>query len=124
MSVPKLNAMLFCVKAVRTEPWWNLIGVFDQCLADSDGSAQFDLFLKLGDVRSDHDSTVSVHFIDPSRLQLVESFDGIVRGGLDGVVERPLAIDIDFPRDGDYHVEVFVDDDLIDAQLLRVYLAG
>jgi hypothetical protein len=124
MSVPKLNALLFCTKIVRTEPWWHLIGVFDQCLAEADGRAVFDVFLKLGDVRSDRDSTVSLHFVDPTSLQLVGEFHGIVRGGNDGVVERPIAVDVAFPSDGDYHVEVFVDDDLLDTQLLRVYTAG
>ena len=124
MKLPKLNAILFCMKAVLTEPWWNLVGVFDTCLANSDGQAQFDAFLKFGDMRSDQDSTVTLKFVDPVSLDVLYEIPAIIRGDSGGVAERSVLVDVEFPRDDDYHVEVLVDGNLVDVVILRVYVSG
>lgn len=124
MSQPKLNSMVFCIKAVHTEPWWNLIGVFDTCLANDAGEAEFDVFIKLGDMPSDHDSTITLSFVDPSNLDVLGEFSALIRGGSDRVAERVVPVTMVFPRKGDYHVEVHVGASLIDVLVLRVYVTG
>jgi hypothetical protein len=124
MDLPKLNALVFCVKAVVTEPWWNLVGVFEELAAQYGRVSSFDAFVRFGDMRSDRDSRVTLRFVDPESGAMIREEHGLIRGGGDRTSARAIHIDVGFPREDVYFVEILVDGQFLDSQKLPVIMVG
>ena len=124
MNLPRLNAVIFCTKAVYTEPWWHLVGEFDDFLVDDPENAHFDVFVKFGDMSFDRDSEMELRIIDPLTGDPMERFPAIIRGDKEGVATRVIPVAMAFSREAVYHVEVVVDGQLVGLRKLPVWFQG
>lgn len=122
MADPKLNALVFCKKAVFTEPWINLIGVFDEVMARRGDVEEFDAFIRLGDVPPNRDCQTRVQIVDPETGAILEERQALSRGDSDGVAHRTLEFRIGFPREGVYEAHIWYDQVLVDVQKFPVVL--
>jgi hypothetical protein len=122
MHDPKVNAVLFCQKAVFTSPWWNLVGVCTELYLRENGEAEFDVFLRLGDATSEQDFRIEVCVVDPETKEELASFASLSRGTDEGIATAVFPLEVVFPRDDVYNVEVRAEGRLLDVQLLPVLL--
>lgn len=122
--IAKLNALIPCVKAVWTDPWWNLVGVFAQLLAPDDRASCFDVFVKLGDVEPGRDCRLQVLFGLPDSDDIAAQASATMRAGSDRVAEQVVSFEMLFRREGMYTIEVWLDDVFVDSQVLEVVHTG
>lgn len=122
MADPKLNALVFCKKAVFTDPWMNLVGVFDEMLTRRGELEAFDVFVRLGDVPPDRDFEVRVQIVDPESGEVLGEEEALCRADKNGVASRTLEFQFTFPRDDVYEAHVWYDESYVDVQKLSVVL--
>ena len=124
MADPKLNALVFCVKAVFTDPWWNLIGVFQEYYLRADSETRFDAYVKFGDAAADVDCELLLAVVDTGTGIVAGDFMVATRAAKDGTIEVAVPVELQNLREGSYTVEVHLDGRLIDAQKLTVVDIG
>lgn len=124
MADPKLNALVFCVKAVFTDPWWNLIGVFQEYYLRTGQQPRLDAYVKIGDAAADTDCELLVAVIDPDTGSVAGDAIVETRAAIDGTVEVAFPVVLQNLREGAYTVEVSLDGRLIDVQKLMVVDLG
>lgn len=103
-----------------TDPWWNLVGVFDDLFAREGIEAEFDVYLRVSRVSSRKDCVIELRLIDPSTLQPAAVVEQMTRGDLNGVVTLARTFNFSFEAEGMYHIEVLMDGTLLDLVLMRV----
>lgn len=124
MADPKLNALVFCVKAVFTDPWWNLVGVFQEYYLRADSAARLDAYVKVGDADPDVDCELLLAVIDSGTGMVAGDAMIATRAAKDGTIEAAVPVELQNLREGSYTVEVYLDGRLIDAQKLTVVDLG
>ncbi len=124
MADPKLNALVFCVKAVFTDPWWNLIGVFQEYYLRSESVVRFDAYIKIGDAAIGEDIQISLSITEPENGLRLGGTGIVTRAAEDGTLDAALALELQGLREGTYTVEVWMGAHILDAQKLRVIDLG
>ncbi|MCZ7605501.1 MAG: hypothetical protein M5U25_05385 [Planctomycetota bacterium] len=124
MNLPTLNAVIYCTKAVYTEPWWHLVGEFDDFLVEDPEHAKLDVFIKFGDMSLDYDAEMELRIMDPMTGDLMERFPALIRGDKEGVATRVISVEMAFKREATYHVEVVIDGQLVGVRKLPVWFQG
>lgn len=105
MADPKLNALVFCVKAVWAEPWWNFVGAFVEVVGALSRPQRFDVYLKLGDVTPGADHIGRLAIVAPASNEVLAEQQLVVRASANGVAERVFEFEVEFLSEGNYIVE-------------------
>lgn len=99
-------------------------GVFTELLCREGNPTEFDVYLRLGAAEAAKDATIGVAVIDPQTGAALHRASRATRAMSNGTLESVMRLEVEFPREDKYFLEVWLDDMFVDAHDLEVYFEG